>query len=127
MIDLSNGTVKIAEGLSVYPNYLFEEFKKTSFYKKQDGIRIIYLDGQQIIDGKNYIVSMFFRNEKIYILSLICCDAEYSEKDEKKRKELHDKILKQYGVVGEKEFTWGRVTSDYDARSNCSSINFLYF
>jgi len=127
VIDLSNGIVKVAEGLSVYPNYLFEEFKKTSFYKNQDGIRIIYLDGQQVIDGKSYIVSMFFKNEKIYMLSLICCNMEYSEMDEKKRKELHDEILKQYGIVGEKEFVWGRVTSDYDTRSNCSSINFLYF
>ena len=127
MIDLSNGIVKVTEGLSVYPNYTFEDFKKTSFYKKQDGIRIVYLDGQQVIDDKNYMVSMFFRNEKIYMLSLICCDVEYPEMDEKKRKELHDEILKQYGVVGEKEFVWGRVISDYDARSNSSSINFLYF
>ena len=66
MIDLSNGIVKVTEGLIVYPNYSFKEFKQTSFYKKQDGIRILYLDGQQVIDGKNYIVSMFFKNEKIY-------------------------------------------------------------
>lgn len=127
MIDLSNGIVKVTEGLIVYPNYSFKEFKQTSFYKKQDGIRILYLDGQQVIDGKNYIVSMFFKNEKIYILSLICCNMQYSEMEEKKRKELHDEILKQYNIVGEKEFAWGRVTSDYDARSNCSSINLLYF
>lgn len=127
MIDLANGIVRVAKELNIHPNYTFEDFKKTSFYKKQDSSRVVYLDGQQVIDEKKYIVSIFFRNGKIYMLSLICCNIEYSEMDEKKRKDLHDEILKQYGVMGEKEFVWGRVISDYDARGNCSSINFLYF
>ena len=49
-------------------------------------MRFIYLDEQQIIDNGKYIVSLFFRNGKIYMVSLICCDKEFSEKEEKKRK-----------------------------------------
>ena len=128
MIDLKKGTVKIADDLSISPNYTFDEFKKTSFYNTQDGVRVIDLDNQQFcIDGTNYLVSFFFRDNKICVLSLLCCEEQYSEENEKERKKLHDVILKKYGVIGKKEFTWGRVSSDYDARGNCSSINFLYF
>lgn len=126
MIDIKKGIVKIADDLCISPNYSFDQFKKTSFYNNQDGIRIIYLEQQQCINGTNYLVSVFFRNNKIYMLSLVCCKEQYSEEDEKERKELHDEILKKYGVIGKKEFGWGSVSSDYDARSNCSSINFLY-
>lgn len=127
MIDLNNGTVKIAEDLIVFPNYSFDMFKETSFYNNQDGIRLIYLDKQQFIDGINYMVTLFFRNNKIYMLSLVCCKEQYAEENEKERKKLHDQILAQYGITEKKEFAWGTVSSDYDARGNCSSINFLYF
>ena len=126
MIDVKKGIVKIADDLYISPNYSFAQFKKTSFYNNQDGIRIICLEKQQCIDGTNYLVSVFFRNDKIYMLSLVCCKKQYSEENEKERKALHDEILKKYGVIGKKEFVWGRVSSDYDVRSNFSSINFLY-
>lgn len=127
MIDLNNGIVRIDDDLCIAPNYSFDEFKKTSFYNNQDGIRAIYLEKQQSIDGINYLVSLIFKNNKIYMLSLVCCYKYYSEEDEKERKKLHDEILKQYGIIDKKEFVWGHVSSDYDARGNCSSINFLYF
>jgi len=92
-MDISKGIVEIDNELVVKPNFTFEQFKETKYYTNQDGIRIIYLDGPQIIKNRKYIVSLFFRDGKIYMLSLICCDEEYSEKDESKRKDLHDVIL----------------------------------
>lgn len=127
MLDISNGFFKISDELTIFPSFSFEQFKNTRFYKNQDGLRIIYLDEQQIIDNRKYIVSLFFRNGKIYMVSLICCDKEFSEKDEDKRKLLHDDILNELGINQQMEYSWGNISSDYDARSNVSSIDIMYF
>lgn len=124
-MDISKGIVEIDNELVVKPNFTFEQFKETKYYTNQDGIRIIYLDEPQIIKNRKYIVSLFFRDGKIYMLSLICCDEEYSEKDESKRKDLHDLILKELGVLENSNFEWGEIKSIYDARSNISSINII--
>ena len=126
-MDISNGIIKIDIELVVKPNFTFEQFKETKFYNNQDGIRIIYLDGQQIIENRKYIVSLFFLNGKIYMLSLICCEQEYSENDECKRKDLHDIVLHEFGIVDNGKFEWGEIESVYDARSNVSSINIIYY
>ena len=123
-MDISKGIVEIDNELVVKPNFTFEQFKETKYYTNQDGIRIIYLDEPQIIKNRKYIVSLFFRDGKIYMLS---CDAEYSEKDESKRKDLHDLILKELGVLENSNFEWGEIKSIYDARSNISSINIIYY
>ena len=127
MRKINDGFIRISEDLTIFPGYLFEDFKSTKYYKKQDGIRIIYLDEQQIIGKNKYIVSLFFREGKIYMVSLICCDKEYSEVDELKRKTLHDIILKKLGITGQRMYDWGIIASDYDAKSNISSINVTYF
>lgn len=127
MLDISNGFLTISDELTIFPGFSFEQFKHTRFYKNQDGVRIIYLDEQQIIDNRKYIVSLFFRNEKIYMVSLICCDKEFSEKDAAKRKKLHDDILNELGINQKEKYTWGEISSDYDARSNVSSIDIMYF
>ena len=126
-MDISKGIVEIDNELVVKPNFTFEQFKETKYYTNQDGIRIIYLDEPQIIKNRKYIVSLFFRDGKIYMLSLICCDEEYSEKDESKRKDLHDLILKELGVLENSNFEWGEIKSIYDARSNISRINIIYY
>ena len=127
MLDISNGFFKISDKLTIFPSFSFEQLKNTRLYKNQDGLRIFYLDEQQIIDNRKYIVSLFFRNGKIYMVSLICCDKEFSEKDEDKRKILHDDILNELGINQQMEYSWGKISSDYDARSNVSSIDIMYF
>ena len=127
MIDNSSGNIKISNELTIFPGFSFEQFKHTKFYDNQDGVRIIYLKEHQIIDGREYIVSLFFRNQKIYMVSLICCDKEFPEKNEEKRKELHDTILNESGLNSHMKYNWGEISSDFDARSNISSINIIYF
>ena len=127
MLDISNGFLKISDELTIFPGFSFEQFKHTRFYKNQDELRIIYLDEQQSIDNRKYIVSLFFMNGKIYMVSLICCDKEFSEKDEDNRKILHDDILNELGINQKMEYSWGKISSDYDARSNVSSIDIMYF
>ena len=62
MLDICNGFLKISDELTIFPGFSFGQFKHTRFYKNQDRVKIIYLDEQQIIDNKKYIVSLFFRN-----------------------------------------------------------------
>ncbi len=127
MDDIRAGIVSISDGLTIYPGFSFEQFKHTKFYKGQDGIRIVYLDGQQTIRGRKYIVSLFFRYGKIYLVSFVCCDQEFSADDEKKRKRFHDDILSELGLEPQERYRWGKISSDYDARGNLSSINIVYF
>ena len=58
---------------------------------------------------------------------MICCDEEFSENDEDKRKILHDNILNKLGINQQMEYSLGKISSDYDARSNISSIDIVYF
>ena len=127
MEDISKGVIRVSEELIFFPGYTFNQFKKTRFYNCQDGIKIIYLDEQQIIENRRYIVSLFFREGKIYMISLICCDKEFVENDERKRKLLHDNILREWGIKMREEYSWGEISSDYDVRGNISSINIKYF
>ena len=58
--------------------------KKTSFYDNQKPNKIIYLVEPQIIDDKKYIVSLFFRDGKIYSFSLLNIDFDFTVETEKR-------------------------------------------
>lgn len=127
MINKKNGEIVISNRLTIHSKYTFDDFKTTCYYKNQDGIRVIYLDEPQIICGRKYMVELFFQNKKIYMVILVCCDVTFSECDELKRKAVHDSILNKLGITGSQKYTWGKITSEYDARSNISSINIIYY
>lgn len=126
MINIQTGVLKINNDLTFFPYFYYEDFKRTPYFKGQDGVRIIYLDEKQIIEGRTYIVSFFFREGKIYMVSLINCDDNISEDREKERKKIHDRILLQEGIESGKEYNWGKIESKYDVRSNVSSIDIFY-
>ena len=127
MIDIINGVIKINEQLEISSKYTFKQFQQTKYYKGQDGIRIIYLDEPQNIEGERYMVNLFFREGIIYMVSLLNIEKEFSEADEFQRKEIHDELLKQMGIDTEKQYSWGSVISEYDAKSNISSIDIVFF
>ena len=116
MIDVTNGEVSTREGLVIGPNYSFDKFKTTKFYNGQDGVRIIYLDEHQTIYGRQFIMSLFFRDGIIYMVSLICCDEKFSESNERERKKIHDKILTEMGLLQGEKYQWGKIVSEYDVR-----------
>lgn len=126
MENIKDGEIKISEELVIKPGYSLSEFKRTSYYNGQDGIRIIWLDDMQIISGRSYKVDLFFRNEKIYMVSLVCCDRKFDFSEEFKRKEIHDGILKDLNIMDGEQFAWGKICSDYDKKSNISSIDIIY-
>ncbi len=127
MVDTNNGYIKINKYLEIYPGFSFEEFKKTKYYKGQDGIRVIDLDEPQIVDNNKYFISLFFREGVIYLVSFVYCEEEISEIEEPKRKIIHDKLLMQKGIISGKRYSWGKIVSEYDRRSNISSIDIIYF
>ena len=126
MIDLQTGNIMIYPDLILHSNLTFLEFKKTSFYDNQNPNKIIYLVEPQIIEDKKYIVSLFFRDGKIYSFSLLNIDFDFTVETEKERKQIHDKILLSYQIVSGKKYSWGMIESEYDSRSNISSINIFY-
>lgn len=126
MIDIKNGNIKVNDDLIFFPGFSFNDFKRTPYYKGQDGVRMIYLDEPQKIGKYKFLVGFFFKNGIIYMLSLINCDKNFEVNNEKNRKDIHDLILEENGIQNGKEYKWGRVISEYDARSNISSINIFY-
>lgn len=127
VIDLQSGAVKVADDLCVHPHFTFEDFKKSGFYNNQNEIRVIYLDEIQVIDNRKYAVSLFFRDKRISVLSLLCCDEEYTHETEKERKIIHDMILRKLNIIGYKKFSWGQISSNYDPKGNISSICVEYY
>ena len=121
-----DGIISLNNNVIISPGYRFEDFKKTLYYNGQDGIKIIYLDSRVIIDKHEYIISLFFRNSVLYMLSLICCDIDFSIEQERERKKMHYEILQRYNIYQDDIFDWGKVVSEYDAKGNVSSINFYY-
>ena len=71
-------------------------------------------------------MSLFFRDGIIYMVSLIFCDEKFSESNERDRKKIHDKILTEMGLLQGEKYQWGKIVSEYDVRSNISSINIYY-
>ncbi|EEQ0195376.1 hypothetical protein HBF50_003103 [Listeria monocytogenes] len=126
MLNTVNGELKINDELIVHLEYQFDEFKNTEYYDGQDGIKIIYLEKIQKIDTYHYFVNLFFKEKQLYSVSLINCDQNISESNEIDRKTIHDKILSENGIQNNVSYNWGKIISEYDPRSNISSIDIFY-
>ena len=126
MIDTDTGLIKINYDLQIHPKFIFEEFKKSSHYKGEDVVRVINLAEKQEIDGRKYFVSLFFKDFRIHVVSLVNCDQKLSHAEEQARKLIHDKILLANNIEAGKEYMWGKITSDFDQRDTISSINIYY-
>ena len=124
--DIRNGILRLSEDLILSPEYTFEDFKKTSYYKGQDGIRVITLDDRYNIEGNAFLVSLIFVEGRLDNVSLVCTDEEFSWETEPERKKLHDRILNDWGLSGENLFDWGNISSVFDAKSCVSSIVIRY-
>ncbi|MCR5529634.1 MAG: hypothetical protein K6F49_10495 [Saccharofermentans sp.] len=124
--DIRNGILRLSEDLIMSPGYTFEDFKKTSYYKGQDGIRVITLDDRYNIEGNTFLVSLVFVDGRLDNVSLFCTDEEFSWETEPERKKLHDRILNDWGLSGENLFEWGNISSVFDAKSCVSSVVIRY-
>lgn len=126
MINIENGSIDIGHDTIINKDYTFSKFKNSFFYNNQDGVRIIDLEEVLMIEGKKYVVSLFFREGLIYMISLINCDNEILQEDEYHRKDIHDKILSKIGIKSGAVYNWGKIVSEYDKKSGISSIDIYY-
>lgn len=124
-MNLQSGIIEI-NGEIISPGYTFDDFQKSKFFEGQDGIKIIRIKETVKIGVNNFIVSFFFRNGILYMLSMICIDIDLSFEEEIKRKQFHDEILKNNDVNPESFFEWGNIKSLYDPKGNVSTINITY-
>jgi hypothetical protein len=125
-MDFQNDKIFIANDLIIHPGYTLDEFMKTRFYKGQNTERIIPFGEQVIIDRRKYYGDLWFKNNKIYCVSLLCVDENFTQETEPQRKIFHDRILKEYNLNPSETFIWGKVLSTYDPRGNVSSIDIFY-
>jgi hypothetical protein len=125
MDEIDEGIVSLSDDLVIASGYTFEQFQKTRYYRQQSPTRVFWLDERFTLQEHSFMVSLFFRGGVIYTLSLLCCDTEFSLEEEAKRKELHDEILKSWGIA-QPDYAWGCITSAYDAKSNISSITISF-
>lgn len=84
------------------------------------------MNGAKEIDAHKYIVNLFFREGKLYMIPLACVDMDVPFEEEEKRALLHRQILAEYGLSDVNTFPWGTIKAIYDPRSNSSTIAFLY-
>ncbi len=124
-MSLRSGTIEI-RGEVISPGYIFEDFQNSVFYEGQDGVMVIQINDAMQIEGNHYLISFFFRNKVLHLLSLVCIDIDIPFSEELKRKQFHDEILKTKGLDPESAFAWGKIESAYDPKGNVSSINIIY-
>ena len=124
-IDFENGIVTV-DGVSLGPGYSFADFLLTRLYDHQDENRFFWLKGNKPIGESRFGVGLAFRDGTLSTLELLCVDAEFTWETEEKRKDLHDRILRRYGINEEAQFRWGSVSSEFDRKSCISSIVFAY-
>lgn len=122
---INKGVISLSDDLVITSRYTFDQFRSTRYYERQNPERAFWLEEKFMLQGHTFMAGLFFRNGVIYMLSLLCCDWEFGMEEEKKRKELHDEILKSAGIA-QTEYQWGHIKSVYDARSNISSIDIDY-
>ena len=127
-MDLTRGIIEI-EGERFYPGYTFEDFKKSAFYRHQTDVSIFALNEEQkpiVLDDHNFVITVLFHDSKLRILSLYCIDEDISYEQEKRRKKLHKKVMKEQGLSNTNVFAWGTVKSEYDRRIARYSIDIVY-
>lgn len=120
------GIVYLDNNLIITPGYTFSDFMRSPFYVGQDGVKVINLKNSVFIDNHKYVVTLHFIEGFLYGLYLVCCDEVFSFEQEANREIIHNKILRQYGLSQNNEFSWGIIESEYDSKSNVCSINFFY-
>ena len=92
-----------------------------------------YSLGKQQIGGHPFWIVLYFYGSKLEAIDLSHASREYGTAyndrppdGEERRKAWHDKwLIEQIGHASH-NFPWGGVASDYDPRSDCSSIIIRY-
>jgi hypothetical protein len=139
MIDKKSGELMIESiPLRIGPSLSRKEFlslpggKSASIVVKNEPF-CSYNIGKHEISGLGFTVTVYFYDELLESISMSSVNDElgtswsdWSEQKELKRKELHDRWLKN--ILGNRSphHKWGEVWSGYDAKGGFSSIEIRY-
>ncbi|HEM3704684.1 TPA: hypothetical protein U1C94_000985 [Streptococcus suis] len=126
MIDKNIGAVMLEEGLCLFRGMTFEDFRQTNYFSNQDSKRVFYLRNLKIFN-ETFIISLFFKEEILHSVSLIIDDSSIVPEQEVQRKIRHDTILTMFNIEIDSIYEWGQIESNYNSRSNISSIDITYF
>ncbi|AND79316.1 hypothetical protein [Streptococcus pantholopis] len=125
MINTENGTVIFDDNFQLKKGMTFDDFKNSRYYNNQNYKRLFYIYDLKL-SRQSFIVGLFFRENKLYSISLILDDRTINQNEEEYRKQLHDRFLKENKINSIKNYRWGTLSSNYDRRSNISSIDIVY-
>ncbi len=114
------------EGLCLFRGMTFEDFRQTNYFSNQDSKRVFYLRNLKIFN-ETFIISLFFKEEILHSVSLIIDDSSIVPEQEVQRKIRHDTILTMFNIEIDSIYEWGQIESNYNSRSNISSIDITYF
>lgn len=127
MIDIYSGNIIIDGSYILHPHLSFKEFSLGNYFNNQNEKRLFNLNGLHQIQDKLFYVSLFFKESQLKQIHLVVHDDNITNPiDEPNRKIIHDSLLAKLGVIISGDFAWGRIASDYDKRSNISSIIVTY-
>lgn len=139
MIDINNGNIIINNGLYILKSGLQKnEFINSGFYIENliEDVSIYtrYFLKPQVIDGEYFIVVIYFnKNDLLEFVDLALMHNgnvpswdNWSETEERKRKDEHDKWLEKSIGRPPYKYSWGEISSDYDPRSGSSTITIRY-
>ena len=139
MIDLKTGEIIVNSELILSPKLSLEEFKKTRYYTGQDEKMYMSIGGPHKIDGRDFYISLYFKDSFLKEVSLMIYSPLIKEWDEEpKRKEIHDEYLRSKGIKLERkwdeenykadvaEFDCGEIVSYFETKGYTSSILIIY-
>jgi hypothetical protein len=84
--------------------------------------------GEHLISGLTFFVTLGFYGQKLEFIDLLYSGElpDGSKTQEAERKKVHDRwLVKQLGKASS-TYKWGEISSDYDPRSDTSSIVIRY-
>lgn len=132
MIDKVNGSIILDNGNIINNNMTIESFMEDTTLYKGEGVRQCYtLKDSHYIDGKGFLITLYFDNGKLkevhlseVIVGLSWND--WTEDIEFDKKRSHDNWLLSILGKGPYRFLWGQIESVFDKKGCLSSIIVRY-
>lgn len=140
MINIKNGDVSLNGNTFIIKKGLAkDEFEKSTLFKdvisKETHSFTNYYLKPQLIGNEKFILVLFFNTNNILDFANISLSHDgkipswdnWSENEEYKRKDDHDKWLVNNISKPPYKYSWGEVSSNYDPRSGSSAITIKYY
>lgn len=132
MIDKLTGSLVLENGnIDLNPSTSIESFMTTPLYKGGDIKTGYSLKNPEPINGKTFLITLYFVNEKIKEIHLSEVSgglswSDWTEDIEIKKKSSHDEWL--VAILGKApyQYSWGQIESVYDKKGCVSSIIVRY-